>query len=183
MTLRSGSDKTKFNEKTDLLKIGIKNGQMLAELPDGLSIGSDYRPSFDTKVILAHAVGNAIIATVLAHFNPQNQYSMMLSKNGISISHWHGYFNDELLPEGIESYGSINPHVSCSSPQSAIYALEGKFEYLTKKIQSMNWLEQYRGDIHIEPHHGINVVYPSLRELARYIIKHPDSTSLGNKYI
>jgi hypothetical protein len=40
--------------------------------------------------------------------------------------------NDEapLIKRYLEVYGLENPHVSCSSPQSAIFALGGKLDYM-----------------------------------------------------
>jgi hypothetical protein len=183
LTLRSGSNKTDFDQNTDLLKIGLIKGQMVAELPEGLKVGNDYRPSFDTKVILAHAVGNAILASIFNYFDSTNYFANILSSKGYSISHWHGYFNKELVPYGLKVYGSSNPHVSCSSPQSAIYALHGKLDSFLKSFNSLESLQNYMGDIHVEPHHGININYPSLSKLASYIIDNPNSTELGNKYL
>ncbi len=182
MTLRSGSDKTNFNPSKDLLKMGLNNGKMLLQFPDGLHIDNDYKPSFDTKVILAHAVGNSIIAGVAEYFLPGNKFSSALQKNGISISHWHGYFDSAKLPLGLKMYGMNNPHVSCSSPQSAIYALNGKMENFFD-IMNAGYLDTYNGDVHIEPHHGLNISYPSMLSLAQYILDNPGATELGNRFL
>jgi hypothetical protein len=182
MTLRSGSDKTHFDPNNDLIKLGLKNGKMLMQFQKGLAISSDYKPSFDTKVILAHAIGNVIVASILKYINSNSQFANNLKTNGLAISHWHGYFKKTHIPKGIIMYGIENPHVSCSSPQSAIYALGGKLSSFQEYIKNENTIE-YKGDIHIEPHHGINIVYPSLVELATYILKNPEATELGNKYL
>ena len=182
MTLRSGSDKTHFDPNKDLLKLGLINGKMWMEFPQDLEINHDYKPSFDTKVILAHAVGNAIIASIAKYLNPKHRFVDVIKNEGMSLSHWHGYFNKNHLPEGIDVYGQGNPHVSCSSPQSAIYALDGKLKSFWGKISTFAF-ETYRGDIHIEPHHGINISYPSLSVLAKYILENPNATELGNKYL
>ena len=85
-------------------------------------IDNDYKTSFDTQVILAHAVGNAIIASVLAYINPHSAFLKQYKNHGISISHWHGYIHRSMcLAVGMCMVA--NPHVACSSPQSAIYAL------------------------------------------------------------
>lgn len=182
MTLRSGSDKTHFNPKTDLLKIGLVNGKMRMQFPKNLKIDRNYKPSFDTKVILAHAVGNAIIAQIAKYFGKYESFIKSIEDKGIAISHWHGYFNNKKLPKEIMMYGRDNPHVSCSSPQSAIYALQGKLKAFSDRISAMNDAD-YIGDIHIEPHHGINISYPSLIDLANYIQANQDITELGNKYL
>ncbi len=183
MTQRSGSNKTDFNPETDLLKLGLVNGSMYMEFPVGLNVNKDYKPSFDTKVILAHAVGNAIIASVLKHLNQSNKFAFALENQGISISHWHGYFNKEYIPKDMSLYGENNPHVSCSSPQSAIYALDGKLKMFFAKIRVPVDMLNHEGDIHVEPHHGINITYPTLTGLAGYILENPQSTVLGNKYL
>jgi hypothetical protein len=41
----------------------------------------------------------------------------------------------------------------------------------------------YRGDIHIEPHHGTNISYPTQKKLAELIGQAKDFTELGNKYL
>ena len=182
MTIRSGADKTHFDPKTDLLKIGLINGEMVMQLPQGMKIYKDYKPSFDTKVILAHAVGNAIIASLIKVDNEKHDFVVGIQQKGLSLSHWHGYFNKDLLPVGVDIYGAENLHVSCSSPQSAVYALDGKLNSFYEKI-SKDVSFEYRGDVHVEPHHGINVTFPSLVVLAQYILDNPEATALGNKYL
>lgn len=181
MTLRSGSNKTNFNEETDLLKIGLKNGEMYMQFPKNVKISGDYRPSFDTKVILAQAVGNAIIASILKWIDPVNNFSGVVEKSGISIVHWHGYLNPNLQIAGLYDYGHKNPHVACSSPQSAIYSLSGKLENFINNPDQINLLI---GHVHIEPHHGINVSHVDMLSLANAIISSPNQyTSLGNEYL
>lgn len=180
MSLRSGSDKTHIIPEKDLLKLGLKNGKMWMEFPEGLEVDNDYKPSFDTKVILAHAVGNAILASIMKFNNSNPNYVNNIEKKGISISHWHGYFNEKCIPDGFMVHGGNNPHVACSSPQSAIYALMGKLSsFVDVNKSKLN----YNGDIHIEPHHGTNISYPSLVSLAEFLINNPEASVLGNKYI
>jgi hypothetical protein len=181
MTLRSGSNKTNFNEETDLLKIGLRNGEMYMQFPKGVKINGDYRPSFDTKVILAQAVGNGIIASILKWIDSNTHFSDVVEKDGISIVHWHGYLNPSLQIEGLYDYGHKNPHVACSSPQSAIYSLSGKLENFINNPDQTNLL---LGHVHIEPHHGINVSHVDMLSLANDIISSPNQyTSLGNEYL
>lgn len=182
MTLRSGSNKTDFNRRKDLIKLGLVNGRMYMSLPIGLKVDRDYKPSFDTKVILAHAIGNTIVASMINFFYPDHRFVSTLINNGIGISHWHGYINRSKIPVGIQVYGNNNLHVSCSSPQSAIYALHGKLERVIDLLNNKN-AGDYKGDVHIEPHHGININYRSLSELASMIINDPEMTQLGNKYL
>ncbi len=181
MTLRSGSDKTNFDADKDLLKIGLKNGEMYMQFPKGVKISGDYRPSFDTKVILAQAVGNSIIASIIKHINPVAKFVDVLEKKGISIVHWHGYLNPGVQINGLYNYGHENPHVACSSPQSAVYSLDGKLKNFFDHIESDNLL---LGHVHIEPHHGINISHIDMLSLANDIIGSPNYyTSLGNEYL
>jgi hypothetical protein len=152
---------------------------MYIKTQQGSVIDNDYKTSFDTQVILAHAVGNAIIASILNHFNPNSEFLNRYKNVGISISHWHGYLHPDHVMPGWHVHGIANPHVACSSPQSAIYALEGK---LKSFIESLNSNSDYKGDIHIEPHHGTNICYTSISELAKYLINNPSASKLGNSY-
>ena len=181
LTLRSGSDKTNFNPEKDIIKMGLKNGSMQVQLPNTIvSLPRNYKPSFDTKVILAHAVGNAMNAAVAKFFNFAPNFIEHVEQEGYSISHWHGYFKKEGLPEDVYEYGRDNPHVACSSPQSAIYALDGKLRCFREILEGN---KKYIGDIHVEPHHGSNICYPRLADLATYILEHKDVALLGNKYL
>ncbi len=181
MSIRSGADKTNIDPSKDLLKMGLRNGRMWIELPLGLKIDSTYKPSFDTKVILAHAVGNALIAAIAKHFGTNGEFVRAIEEDGFSMSHWHGYFNNAFIPKCVYEYGKGNPHVACSSPQSAIYALEGKL--VNFELQSIRNKLEYGGDIHVEPHHGSNVNYPNLVKLGTYLNENKDAVALGNKYL
>jgi len=180
LTQRSGSNKTHVNPDTDLLKLGLSHGKMRIQAPSGLVLHEDYKPSFDTRVILAHALGNVIVAAILKHFSKGSTFSNQLEKNGLSISHWHGYMDPQKIPFGWHAYGSTNPHVACSSPQSAIYALAGKLETLGDVLKSDL---PYNGDVHIEPHHGSNITYTNLNDLVTLLLTDPKMTELGNKYL
>jgi hypothetical protein len=181
LSLRSGSDKTHFQPDQDLLLLGLSSkGEMWMKFPNGVKVHEDYKPSFDTKVILAHAVGNAIIASILNYTNPEADFVKQIKLSGISISHWHGYFKEDLVPSNCLIYGFKNLHVACSSPQSALYALGGKLEAFTQLSLDGG---SHQGDIHVEPHHGINISFPSLVTLAEYLIKNPEASKLGNIYL
>lgn len=176
---KSGSDKTNFIPERDLIKMGLTNGKMIIETSIGKTIDPTYKPSFDTKVILAHALGNAIIASIFDHFGQNEKFVEQYAKKGFSLSHWHGYIHPDYIPKNFHVHGIHNPHVACSSPQSAIYALDGK---LSKFIEVYEKGDLFMGDIHIEPHHGINVNFFSLSELADYLLKNKSASVLGNKY-
>ncbi len=179
LSQKSGSDKTHVNPKRDLIKLGLSNGKMYLESQFDSVIDNDYKTSFDTQVILAHSVGNAIIASILNHTSPNSEFLRRYRENGISISHWHGYIHPEHVQKGWYVHGIANPHVACSSPQSAIYALDGKIKSFFESVKSG---AEYNGDIHVEPHHGTNICYTSITDLAEYLINNPTASVLGNSY-
>ncbi len=179
LSQKSGSDKTHVNPERDLIKMGLSNGKMVLQTQEGSVIDNDYKTSFDTQVILAHSVGNAIIASILNHLNPKSEFLKRYLEKGISISHWHGYIHPERVPNGWFVHGVANPHVACSSPQSAIYALQGKMQSFLESIEKN---KEYKGDIHIEPHHGTNICYTSITDLANYLVEDPKASILGNSY-
>lgn len=151
---RSGCDKTNIDRERDIVFTGLSNQQIILEIPDEVE-NSSVRPSYDTLAILSHAVGNSIAASVLMAVRKDNPFSTALSKNGLTISHWHGYPTGNKRPLGYLSHGASNLPVSCSTPQSAIYAFCGKMASIEKAIYEH---KTYCGDIHIEPHHGTNIV-------------------------
>jgi hypothetical protein len=180
LSQKSGADKTNVTPQSDILKLGLINGKMYMETPREMKLTKDYRPSFDTKVILAHAVGNAIVASILMHFDKQADFVKRATQDGIALAHWHGYFQPENIPKGWYYYGQRNPHVACSTAQSAIFALDGKLRMFE---QVSNDHQEYKGDIHIEPHHGTNISFTSITELAELLKNNPSLSVLGNKYL
>ena len=180
ITQRSGSNKTHVDKDKDLLKMGLKNGQMYIQAPIGVKMNNDYKPSFDTKIILAHAVGNAIVASISSYLNINAKFYLQMKKEGFALAHWHGYLKPDLVPEKIITYGFERPHVACSSPQSGIYALSGKLEAFIRAAENKT---EFLGDIHIEPHHGSNVNYPTIIGLAQLLLSTPNLSTLGNEYL
>ena len=180
LTSRSGANKTKLDPKKDIIKMGLKNGQMFLSLPKGFESADDYRPSFDTKVILAHAVSNAIFAGVLSYFKPESSFPKILQNSGFGLAHWHGYIDPKYISKGWAVYGQGNPSVSCSSPQTAMYAFYGKENGIINNVLENN--EDYKGDIHIEPHHGTNMTFSTLLELADFLLSNKDISKLGSEY-
>lgn len=180
LTSRSGSDKTKLDPEKDIVRMGLVSGKIVMETPKGIDVGPDYKPSFDTKVILAHSVSNAIFASIIKHFNPKSALAKDFESNGRALAHWHGYFDPEKLPNGWNSFGESNPSVSCSAPQGAAYAFKGKEKMFINLINSDI---DYVADIHLEPQHGSNISYSSLRGLSEFLLNNPKITKLGNEYL
>jgi len=163
---RSGCDKTRLDPARDLVTLTLSKGRIILGLARGLPEGSDCQPSFDTLIILAHAVGNAILASILARIKPDSKFALALMQQGLGIAHWHGFIDATSLPTGYYLHGYDNPPVSCSTPQAAIYALMGKFTALQKSIAEGT---EYIGDAHIEPSHGTNMCGSSISDLATLV--------------
>lgn len=180
LTSKSGANKTNLNPDEDIIKMGLVNGKMLLETPIDLNLNSSYKPSFDTKIIFSHALAKSIFASFLKYFDPKCEYAKQIESNGISLAHWHGYIRPDLMPDGWVVFGEKNPSVSCSAPQAAIYAFQGLEKNFENKINKNDF--EYFGDIHIEPHHGINISFSSLLKLSEFIINNDRISKLGNEY-
>jgi hypothetical protein len=167
-TTRSGCDKAHLDPRRDILLMGLSRGRVIIETPKDLDPHVDSRPSYDTLTILAHAVGNAIVASLLAVQRPASPFVQSLRTGGLALAHWHGYVDPHTLPEGYAIYGSDNPPVSCSTHQAALFALLGKVSALRAMIGRD---EEFRGDLHVEPHHGVNMTGLSLVDLARWVLQ------------
>jgi len=176
LTSKSGSNKSNLNKNQDIIKMGLVHGEMIIETPQGVDISGDYKPSFDTRVILAHSLSNAIWASVIRYFKPDWSFPKQLSEKGMALVHWHGYINDAFVPDGWIVYGNDQPPVSCSSFQSAMYAFLEKQKVINNCLK--NNLE-FRGDIHIESHHGTNMSYGSIEELANFLLSDSNISKLG----
>ena len=172
LTTRSGCDKSNIDPARDLTLMELIGGRVVFRTPGGMSVRVDSRPSYDTLVILAHAVGNAIIASVQARVAPSGLFATMFQRSGMALAHWHGQVDSSSLPDGYFIHGEGNPPVSCSTYQSAMYALTGK---LSTFVKSLTQRVEFSGDVHIEPHHGTNVTGPSLVALARWALSNAES--------
>jgi hypothetical protein len=167
-TTRSGCDKAHLDSHRDILRMGLSSGRIIFETPKGLDPKIDCRPSYDTLTILAHALGNALVASVLQVARPGALLARNLATRGLALAHWHGQVSPELLPAGTMVYGAENPPVSCSTHQAALFALVGKIEGLHRALAS--GMEPV-GDLHVEPHHGVNMTGESLTALARWVLR------------
>jgi len=149
--------------------MSLLGGKIILDTTPGVR-ANDARPSYDTLTILAHAIGNAIGASVLSTTESTSVFTDTLRREGFSILHWHGYPLQNDSPLGYAVYGYDNPPVSCSTPQSAIFAILGKLSAIDSAI-SQN--KSYRGDLHIEPHHGTNLIGVfSLAQAAQWVDEH-----------
>jgi len=162
LSTRSGCEKTKLNAAQDIVRYGLSKGRIIFETPLGTSPDSDCKPSYDTLVIVAHALANAIMASVLAARDSSAPFYRLLKDHGLALAHWHGFLTAEEVSKDYLLHGESNPGVSCSTPQSAIYVVQGKLSLLESAAS-----EAHQGDVHTEPHHGTNFTCASLTELAR----------------
>jgi hypothetical protein len=171
LATRSGCDKSHIDGRRDLVLLGMARGSVFMKTPRGLKPGIDARPSYDTLTILAHAQANRIIASVLKRLQPGSEFVRMVESGGVALAHWHGELNHAVIPEGYVIFGENNPPVSCSTHQAALYTLVGKLRAFGEALEGGRI---YRGDVHIEPHHGVNVTWSSLAGLATAILSHAD---------
>lgn len=167
LATRSGSDKSKIDTTHDIVQMGLSNGKIILNLPVGVEKDADVKPSYDTLAILAHAVSNSIVSSILKAEIGDNPFSQALDTKGLSLLHWHGYLEKGQYPLNHFVHGKENPSVSCSTQQSAIYSLIGKLEALENSIISNT---EFHGDIHVEPHHGTNISsIISLTEIVEFL--------------
>jgi len=168
LSTRSGCDKTRLNPITDVVALSLEAGRITFETPASLAALADCRPSYDTLVILAHAVGNAIVASVLARLRPESSWLRWLSEDGLAVAHWHGFLPSGAIPPDHLTYGETNPAVSCSTPQSAIYALAAKIDTLELRLRARG---EFIAEVHVEPHHGTNIIGRSLTNAAEWLAR------------
>jgi hypothetical protein len=167
LTTRSGCDKSKVDVNRDVVLLGLTQGRIVFETPAGVSTRIDCKPSYDTLTILSHAVANAVVGSALARLRPEARFPQMLQSQGAALAHWHGLVNRSLLPTGYFLYGQSNPPVSCSTHQSAMYALTGKLSALHRSLKEG---VEFVGDVHVEPYHGVNITGASLEDLAQWVL-------------
>ncbi len=163
---RSGSNKTNLDPLKDVLMVGLVKGVLVLRVPNSIDLESNYRPSYDTRLILAHSLANVLYGAILKSFSDSSRFVAMMEGMGAGMVHWHGAIAEEFVPRGWYIYGENNPPVLCSSPQSAIYAFLGKEKSVLAAISGKT---EFIGDVHIEPQHGLNIVGPSLKRLSHFL--------------
>jgi len=162
ITTRSGCDKTHISVDSDLLLIRLENGIIELDFPH--SFDSKVQPSYDTSLMLSQAIGNALIASICEYKKVSLNCLGHIRNNGFALAHWHGYVQKDKIPWDYAFFGESNPPVSCSTHQSAVYALTGKLKAFEEKFKEN---VDFIGDIQIEPHHGVNITGRSLNYLSR----------------
>ncbi|MFM8890681.1 MAG: hypothetical protein ACKOTB_03485, partial [Planctomycetia bacterium] len=152
---RSGCEKTRLVPENDLVRLTLSNAEVIMDTPEEGTHADDWKPSYDTYTILAGALGNCIVASVLAALGKGAMFQDALRRDGLAFSHWHDLLAADEVPPGYVRHGAENPGVSCGTHQAAVYALFGKIEALSRALDRG---VDYRGDVQIEPHHGTNMV-------------------------
>ena len=168
LSTRSGCDKSNIDSERDLMLMTLSNGRIRFQTPKPAGGSLDYRPSYDTLTILAHAVGNALVAGLQLCLDAHASFAATLQKTGLALAHWHGTINPHILSSFHLFHGEQNPPVSCSTHQAALYALGGKLRAFRA---SLDHATPFEGDVHVEPHHGINVTWPTLAGLAKRLLQ------------
>ena len=91
---RSGCVKTSLDARRDILRLGLSKGRFILETPRDLPPEADCKPSYDSSVIVAHALGNSFVASFLARFRPDSEFLRLLQSDGLALAHWHDYLPD-----------------------------------------------------------------------------------------
>ena len=172
---RSGCNKGNIDPKRDIVKLTLESYGGMSFFATKDVSEAEAKPSYDTMVIFSHAISNAIIASVLAHLNPQSEFLRVFTTTGVAIAHWHEHLTREDIPPGFTFHGDTNPAVSCASPQAALFALQGKLQAFADMDPEARL--SYRGDVHVEPHHGTNVVDSTLVSIGEWSAKLLDGVS------
>lgn len=173
---RSGCDKSNIDPHRDLAKLGLSRGRIIFATPRGVSPGVDSKPSYDTQTILSHAVANALVAALQLKMTSSSRFASTLTSSGMALAHWHGYLHQAQLPDAYVVHGEENPPVSCSTFQAAIFALRGKLDAFVRAAASGR---EFGGDLHTEPHHGVNLTGPTLLWLAGWALDNLEALREG----
>lgn len=163
---RSGSNKTKLNLTTDIVRLGLA-GSLQLQLPEGVDPNvTDVKPSYDLYVMVSLALGAALFAPKLI-------------ENGMPMVHFHGYPAKEWFAADYEYCAGVeNPSVPCGTYES------GAFNFLS--IQRL--VERHGPDIRlaclVEPDHGTNVVADDMEYLLQRLTQGVEQKNieLGGKH-
>ncbi len=142
---RSGAEKNNLQRDRDLVRLGF-DGALHLQLPGSADWdASDIRPSYDTYVMLALALGAAI-------YHPEQV------RDGAALVHFHGYPSADWFKAGEGHAGADNPSIACGTFEAGVLNIIGLWE-LAEKMSDPNVL------CVIEPNHGCNFVSGSVDHL------------------
>lgn len=135
----SGSGSNKSNLRlNDVVRIGLVDGHVRFQILEGESLTKkQIRPSFDTYVILAQALGAALF---LPH---------LLQGGAMPVVHFHGYIHPDFFKEGEVFVGSGNLSMACGTLHAALLNFQG-LRSLAGQKPALVCL--------VEPDHGVNLI-------------------------
>lgn len=170
VTSRSGCDKTNLNPYTDIVRIGLINGKLHLQIPDGIDLDRrDIRPSFDTYVILAQALSASL-------FTPE------LIKDGMPILHFHGYPDPGWFRQNEYHSGENNPSLPCGTVEAALLNFSAVYDIASNTAQ--NGSEKKLLCL-VESDHGVNILGPDKNYIVERLTSGRDEGHivLGGKYL
>nr|MCU0534549.1 non-ribosomal peptide synthase [Hydrococcus sp. Prado102] len=136
---RSGANKTDLNLEQDIIRLGLKDRLCLQISRDIDSQRIDIKPSYDTYVMVAIALGAAL-------------YAPALIENGAPMVHFHGYPSKDWFEMNEYYAGVNNPSVPCGTYES------GVFNFLSiHEIANQNDSNIVLASL-LEPDHGTNII-------------------------
>jgi hypothetical protein len=160
---RSGADKQNLGTR-DIVRVGLINGVIHFQTVEGVDLSRErIRPSFDTYVMLAQALGAALFAPAML-------------KGGMPVVHFHGSIDPDFFQAGEVYIGANNLSVPCGTLPAALLNYQG-FQTFQGRDLSLLCL--------VEPDHGVNVIGKDIRDLTRRLHQgyEQGQIQLGGKFI
>jgi hypothetical protein len=137
---RSGANKSALDPERDIVRLGLTNGRLSLELPEGVDPQrADIKPSYDVYVMFALALAAAL-------------HAPHLIENGAALVHFHGFPSDRWFQPGEYWAGTHNPSVPCGTYESGIFNLLGLGDL------GRTWGSWLRLACLVEPDHGTNLI-------------------------
>jgi hypothetical protein len=160
---RSGADKQNLQAR-DVVRVGLINGVIQFQTNEDVDLTKErIRPSFDTYVMLAQALGAAL-------FTPE------MLKGGMPVVHFHGSIAPDFFQEGEVYIGANNLSMPCGTIQAALLNYQG-FQRFQGRDLSLLCL--------VEPDHGVNVIGKNTKDLTQRLYQGSErgQVQLGGKFI
>ncbi|MCJ7626190.1 MAG: hypothetical protein MUO76_22085 [Anaerolineaceae bacterium] len=160
---RSGADKQHLATR-DIVRVGLINGVIHFQTVEGVDLSRErIRPSFDTYVMLAQALGAAL-------------YAPKMLAGGMPVVHFHGSIDPDFFQEGEVYIGANNLSMPCGTLPAALLNYQG-FQTFQGRNLSLLCL--------IEPDHGVNVIGKDIKDLNHRLHQgyEQGQVQLGGKFI
>jgi TubC N-terminal docking domain len=136
---RSGANKTDLNLERDIIRLGLKD-RLCLQTPQKIdTLRIDIKPSYDTYVMVAIALGAAL-------------YAPELIENGAPVVHFHGYPSKDWFEMNEYYAGVNNPSVPCGTYESGVFNFLSIHE-ISDRNDSNIVLASF-----LEPDHGTNII-------------------------